>query len=47
MIIVGKRGIMQLFYAFVIMLFLFSILGWDMEVTLKFMQNHYSSAILA
>ena len=31
---------MQLFYEFVIMLFLFSILGWVMEVTLKFIQYH-------
>ena len=31
---------MQLFYEFVIMLFLFSILGWGMEVTLKFIQYH-------
>ena len=31
---------MQLFYEFVIMLFIFSILGWIMEVTLKFIQYH-------
>ena len=31
---------MQLVYEFIIMLFLFSILGWDMEVTLKFIQYH-------
>ena len=29
---------MQLFYEFVIMLFIFSVLGWIMEVTLKFIQ---------
>ena len=31
---------MQLVYEFIIMLFLFSILGWGMEVTLKFIQYH-------
>ena len=31
---------MQLFYEFVIMAFIFSILGWLMEVTLKYIQYH-------
>ena len=31
---------MQLFYEFVIMAFIFSILGWIMEVTLKYIQYH-------
>lgn len=31
---------MQLFYEFVIMAFIFSILGWVMEVTLKYIQYH-------
>ena len=31
---------MTLFYEFVIMAFIFSILGWIMEVTLKFIQYH-------
>mgnify|MGYP005775598053 FL=1 len=31
---------MQLVYEFIIMLFLFSILGWGMEVSLKFIQYH-------
>lgn len=31
---------MQLFYEFVIMAFIFSILGWMMEVTLKYIQYH-------
>ncbi len=31
---------MTLFYEFVIMAFIFSVLGWIMEVTLKFIQYH-------
>lgn len=31
---------MQLFYEFIVMIFIFSILGWIMEVTLKYIQYH-------
>lgn len=31
---------MQLFYQFVLLIFIFSVIGWLMEVTLKFIQYH-------
>lgn len=31
---------MQLFYQFIVLIFVFSVLGWIMEVTLKYLQYH-------
>lgn len=31
---------MQLFYQFILLIFIFSVLGWIMEVTLKYIQYH-------